>query len=568
MDASLACPDWWERLQAGKSPFPDLKLNKAKADRAAAIYYQLRLPDVPGKPFIGDEGEDWFGPIVKAIFGAVQGDGRRRIGELFCMVPKKNGKTTKAAALSLVSLLLNERPKADMLLIGPTQKISDTAFQQARGMIEADEFLSARLHVREHLKTIECRVTGARLMIRTFGMDVLTGAKPVLAILDEVHLLGSVSYAADVIRQIRGGMLPFDESLFAMITTQSDHPPAGVFKSELQYARGVRDGAVADGVRVLPVLYEFPEALQRSEEQVWKDQALWHMVTPSLGRSLTMDRLTEGWQRAQHDGVHEIIGWATQHLNVEVGMALHTNRWAGADLWLAAGREDLTLETLLERSEVVVAGIDGGGLDDLMALAVIGRDRETRQWLHWAHAWCHPAVLERRKDIAPKLQDLVAVGDLTICSKPTQDVIELADHVERLHQSGLLPERGGVGLDPWGITALVDEIASRGVPDEVLVNVTQGARLSSAVWGAERKLNDGTFSHGGQPLMAWAIGNAIAEQRGNAVIITKATAGKAKIDPLMATFNAVELMSRNPQAGVQVPLSPWDVDPDYTMAAL
>lgn len=548
MTVLFSCPDWWDRLQAGKRPFSDLPLDKKRAAQAAAIYYKLRLPDVPGQPRIGDEGEDWFGPVVQTIFGARAPDGRRLAGELFCLVPKKNAKTTKAAALAVVSLLLNERPHADMLLVGPTQKISETAFAQARGMIEADPYLSERLHVREHLKMIECKVTKARLMIRTFGMDVLTGVKPVLVILDELHILGGVAYAADVIRQLRGGMLPFDESLFVMITTQSDHPPAGVFKSELAYARGVRDGRITEGVRLLPVMYEFPEAVQRSEDQLWRNPELWRLVTPNMGRSISLERLVEGWQRAEHDGPAEIIGWATQHLNVEVGLALHAARWAGADLWEAAAIPGLTLDVLIERCDVIVCGVDGGGLDDLLAFAALGRDRETRDWLHWGHAWAHPPVLTRRKEIAPRLLDLQAAGDLTICSEPTQDVQALATLVEKIFAAGRLPDRHGVGLDPFGVTAIVDEIAARGVPDDVLLAVQQGVRLSPAVWGAERKLNDGTLRHADQPLMAWAIGNAVTEQRGNAVIITKQTAGKAKIDPLIALFNAVMLMSRNPEA--------------------
>ena len=300
----------------------------------------------------------------------------------------------------------------------------------------------------------------------------------------------------------------------------------------------------------LMLRFDKPAPAELLAREAYLDPAYFFVTNPSLGRSVSADwlqgKLVEA-QRSTDKGSLQLF--LAKHLNVEIGLRLSGRHWAGADLWEAAGDEKLTLDALMARSDVAVVGVDGGGLDDLLALAVIGRDRETREWLHWAHAWAQPAVLDRRKEIAPRLQDLQAAGELTICETPTQDIEELADLVERLHQAGLLPKENGIGLDPFHVAAIVDEIAARGIPDELLVNVPQGVRLSGGVWATERKLNDGTFKHGAQALMAWAIGNAIAEQRGNAVIITKETAGKAKIDPLIATFNAVQLMSRNPVPG-------------------
>ncbi len=551
MAFDFSCPDWAEKLAAGSTPIADLPLDMDAAEEAVAIYNNLHLPDVPGTPALEEAGGEWMRDIIRAVFGSTEASTNiRMVGEVFCLVPKKNSKTTNAAALAITFLLLNQRKHADLLLIGPTQKISETAFEQAKGMIEADPegYLQKRFHIQDHKKTIQDRVTKARLMVRTFGMEVLTGVKPIFVVIDEVHILGGIPYSADVLRQIRGGMLPFPEALLFMITTQSDHLPSGVFKSELQYARGVRDGRITEGVRLLPVLYEFPEEIQRSEDKLWLDPDIWYMVTPNVGRSISIDRMVTAFQRAQEDGDEEVAAWATQHLNVEVGLALHSNRWLGADYWLAAGDKSVTLDSIMDSAEVCCVGIDGGGLDDLLGVAVIGRHRKTKQWMHWAKAWAHPDVLRRRKSIAGRLEEFARLGQLTICTEPTQDIIEVADIIDQLNSSRLLPASAAVGLDPYGVAALIDEISSRNIPDDMMLGIGQGTRLSPAIWGLERKLKDGTFVHGGQELMAWCVENAVAEQRGNAILITKQTAGKSKIDPLVATYNAVMLMARNPEA--------------------
>lgn len=274
------------------------------------------------------------------------------------------------------------------------------------------------------------------------------------------------------------------------------------------------------------------------------------MVTPNAGRSITIARLTEEFETAVATGEEEVRAWASQHLDIEIGLALRSDRWAGADFWEGQARDGLTLEELLRRSEVATIGIDGGGLDDLLGLAVIGRDRETREWLHWGRAWAHESVLKRRKLEAQRLHDFADAGDLVLVERVGQDVEEVAEIVARVNASGLMESEDDaprIGVDPYGIGAILDAIAAAKVNTKRVTGISQGWKLNAAITTAERKLADGTLVHAGSPLMAWCVSNAKVEPKGNAVLITKQASGRGKIDPLMALFDAVALMALNPQ---------------------
>ena len=556
-DVSFACPDWADKLRRGQTPIPSLPLDPVVADAAVDLFNLLRVPDIPGQPTMEEVGGEWIRDIVRAAFGSIdRKTGKRLVGEIFNLIPKKNSKTTNAAALGLIALLMNSRPNIDGVIIGPTQEVADKCFAQAAGMIEADPYLRKRFKIIEHKKTIldlhRDEETGvrmnAKLKIKSFDPKVVTGSIPAFAIIDELHLMAEMNHAARVIGQIRGGMITNDESLLIIITTQSEIVPAGVFKTELQYARGVRDGRIKAGVRMLPILYEFPEELQRSEDKAWRDPKLWPMVLPNLGRSITIDRLVQDYRGAVEKGIEEEVRWASQHLNIEIGLGLHTDRWPAADHWLAAEEPGLTLDAIIDRCEVVTVGIDGGGLDDLMALSVIGRERDTRDWLHWVRAWAQPEVFERRKQIAPTLEGFIRDGHLVLVEETDRDAREIADICERMFAAGLLPDTAAIGLDAFGVGTLLDEIEARGIPAEMLQSVGQGYKLQGAVLTLPRKLKDKRMRHCGQPLMGWAVGNAKMELRGSNYVITKQAAGSAKIDPVMATLNAAVLMMMNPEA--------------------
>lgn len=520
-----------------------------------AVFTSLRIVDLPGRPTIGESADRWLLDFAAAIFGAYNAEtGQQMIREGLLLVSKKNTKSTIAAGIMLTELICGWRESDENLILAPTIEVAGNSFKPACDMIRADAELDGLLHIQEHIRLITNRHTKATLKVVAADSATVSGKKASRVLVDELWLFGKKNNADAMLREAAGGQVSRPEGYTLYLTTQSDEPPAGVFKEKLAYARDVRDGAVSDP-EFLPVLYEFPAEMMAADEHL--DPANFYITNPNLGRSVSQTWLESEFRKVANaeDGTKQVF--YAKHLNVEIGVGLRHDAWIGATYWEAAVAPaelwDGTLEHFLEIVEVAVAGVDGGGLDDLLGLGLLGRLRaDPRIWLFWAHAWAQQDVFERRKDIASRLADFIGQRSLTKCDTPTQDLVEIGDLLERVNDAGLFPEAGAIGLDPAGVAALIDELAGRGFTAEQMVAIPQGFRLSGAVWGSERKLKDGTFLHAGQQLMAWCVGNAKAEPRGNAVLITKQVSGKAKIDPLIAGFNAVVLMSRNPTASMAV----------------
>lgn len=542
MQWTTACPDWWRRLAAGESIIPP-PLFPDEAEASLEVFKGLKIVDAPGSPTIEASCAPWVLAFAGAVFGSYNSEtGERLIREVMLCIPKKNSKSTIAAGIMLTALIRNWRLSAEFIILAPTKEIADNSFIPAKDMVNNDDELKALLHVQPHLRLITHRETGATLKVVAADSDVVGGKKAVGVLIDEAWLFGKNPKAADMIREATGGLLSRPEGFIIWLTTQSNEPPAGVFKSKLTYARGVRDGRIDDN-RFLPIIYEFSKEMIESGEA--RKPENFHLVNPNIGYSVDRPTLERLHMQAEIDGEAEMRGFLAKHLNIEIGLALMSDSWVGAAFWEPQAKEGMTLDDLLEQCEVIVVGGDGGGLDDLLGLAVIGRVRESRTWLHWAHAWAHPSVLDRRKSEAPRLRDLEATGDLTIVDKIGDDVDQLAAIVARINEAGLLDK---VGLDPAGIGAVLDALADVGIDEEQIVGISQGWKLTGAIKTTERRLAEGTLIHCGQPLMAWSCGNAKGVPSANAFLITKQASGTAKIDPLMATFNAVSLMALNPEA--------------------
>ena len=436
-----------------------------------------------------------------------------------------------------------------MLLVGPSQNISERCFGQAQGMIRLDPKLDAIFKVQDHLKCITRRKTGTKLDVKTFDTSIVTGEIPILTILDEVHELGKKPKAAAVMQQIRGGGITKQRGKLLMITTQSDEQPAGIWRTELDKARAIRDGKGGSSPIMLPVLYEFPVEKQLDQDN-WRDRKNWGPLLPNLNRSIDPQALADDYENNGRANKEAEQIWASQHLNIEIGVGLGGDTWSGALNWPdCVDRSIKGLDELLARSEVCTIGVDWGGADDLAALYVIGREARTKRWLGWAQAWARPTVFERRKSIASRLKDFERAGDLIIAKTAEEQAASAARICRKVADTGLLPEEDGIGLDSAAVALLMDALEEEKLEVPLVRAVLQGWKLTTAISSVPLKLEDRRFLHGDQPIMAWCIGNAKQELKGSNYLVTKEASGAGKIDPLMALFNAAMLMFLNPEAG-------------------
>lgn len=538
------CLDWERRIVARESLIACQPLFPEVAAEAWDRCGSFVLTDVMGQPLLAEASLPWLKDFVCAVFGAEDPEtGRRHINEFMLMVSKKNAKSTIAAAIMLTALLMNWRQSAELLILSPTKEIADNSYKPIRDFIKADEELSAMLKVQDYFRTITHLETGATLKVVAADSDTVSGKKASFVFVDELHEFGKQAKASNMLLEATGGLASRPEGFVIYATTQSAEPPAGVFKAKLDYARKVRDGKVKDR-KFLPLIYEFPDAMLQSKAYENLENA--YVTNPNWGASVDIERITQLHSQAKEGGEQEFKEFLAKHLNVEIGLNLRSDRWTGADFWEKRGDRAVTLERILEECEVVTIGVDGGGLDDLLGFSVTGRVKGSKHWLQWNKAWLHPIGLERRKSLESTYRDFEKQGDLVIINDLPEDVEQLAEVAMQIHSAGLL---SGIGMDPERTHKVVLEaLLAAGIPEDLISGISQGWKLTGAIGVAERRLASGEITHADQPLMAWAVSNCKVVPVGNAVNITKQASGTGKIDPVMAMFNSITLMSLNPVA--------------------
>lgn len=135
----------------------DYHFDEVEADKAVLFISQLNHweGEHKGQPFILEE---WERDIVRQVVGWKKEDGTRKYKTLFLAIPRKNGKSSLAAALALYFLLCDGENGAAIYGAAKTVEQAGRIYRLAKGFVRNSPLLrplisKKKLAIREDLFT-------------------------------------------------------------------------------------------------------------------------------------------------------------------------------------------------------------------------------------------------------------------------------------------------------------------------------------------------------------------------------------------------------------------------------
>lgn len=514
---------------------------KEPAEHAWAFASQLRLPEIVGNPTFGETAAPWMKAWFMHIFGDTDYDHpkfKRKTNTYFLLIPKKNAKTTTAAIIMLTTLVQTPLYGIEMVLMGSTQQVVDNCVKTIKGCVENDPYLSFIKYSTQHGEFRNLK-NNCRLQITAANPRGVAGKKAPYVFIDELWEIGKLSSGANIKKEATGGLASYPQGFVIYATTQSDEPPTGAFKAELQTARDVRDKKL-ELPSYLPILYEFPRSMIRDQTAVQIEN--FHLVNPSLGYSVDLDYLKDEAKRAANEGTTEWRQFTTKHLNIQADYYSIASSWSVGNHWEAC-KTDYDYATFLKKADILTFGVDIGGRSDFFAVTALAYNTQEDKYYTWAKAWLTRDgyfELQKKRDY----KHLVDNGQLILV-----DLYEDAHHSSIQWMNELMEHDNfyKCGFDPMDSQRMIGAMKARSMRISRCDAIPHGYRMKSHIHRVDGLVGDFKLMHHLEDkLLTMCILNIRIKARGSDVMVDKENTSYDKIDSAVALILAMAVMKENP----------------------
>jgi phage terminase large subunit-like protein len=463
----------------------------------------------------------------------------RRFRNSYNELPRKNGKSLEDSIVALYLTFFDGEPGAEGYTAATKREQAKIVWNDCKRLVRSSG-LRSRIAVLQ--SNLHRDLYAQKLEPLGADVDSLDGLNAHFISLDELAKYKQ----RDVIDVLETSTSARRQPLIFKITTAGSDPvsPGG---DEHNYACQILERTLIDESYFAFIAHADPE-------DEWTSEATARKANPNYGVSVNPEDLK--------DKVRKAIGmpsaaaaYKQKHLNLWVNALLP---WLSLDGWRAGQTTDWTIDAVA--GEACVVGIDLASKLDLCAMVALFPPTPARpRWAVLRWIWTPADTLADRahRDRAPypvwvEGGWLIAVPGTRVDHRVIRDALAgLRARVTILR----------VGFDPWHADQLVVQLTTEdGFDIDQVLEVSQTfAGMSSGCKALEAEVLAGQVDAGGDPVVEWAVGNAVVKRDDKDNVLPTKKKSRGRIDPVVALAIAWNLQLR------LVPEQPAE-DPDLVVA--
>lgn len=494
----LACKRHITDLKKSKAKAYPYRFDPAKAERVCS-FIEL-LPHTKGVWAAKLEKlrlEPWQCFKTVCIFGWVRKhDNLRRFRKVIILEPRKNAKSTWAAAIGLYMLCADGEHGAEVYSGATSEKQSWEVFRPARLMAQKTPALIAAYGLTVNASNLHILGNGSRFepLIGKPG----DGASASLSIVDEYHEHDT----DDLLDTMETGMGAREQPLSLIITTAGDNL-AGPCYAALQDAQ-----RVLEGVSVNEELFSLVYTVDPKDD--WTSDLALRKANPNYDVSVRGDFL-RAQQRNAVNNARKVGTFKTKHLNLWVqSRAAYFN----IQRWHESAVTGIKLEDFAKQPCKI--GMDLAAKVDIAALEIVFKlDRcnclaadkliaAGYEYVRFGKYFLPEATIEQGEN--EHYRGWQRDNWITQTDGDMIDYIEVRDTILDVVANYQVEE---VAYDPHQAMMMVSELMSRGVP--VIEVRPLVLNFSEPMKQMDGLIRSRKTAHNGDPVYTWMLSNVVAK---------------------------------------------------------
>ena len=461
----------------------------------------------------------WQEKLVRDLFGTIKSNGYRQFSQAYVEIPKKNGKSELASALTLYLLCGDNEERAEIYGCAADRQQASIVFDVAADMVRMCPALNKRCKILDSCKRIIYKPTNSFYQVLSAEAYSKHGFSVHGVVFDELHAQPNRKFF-DVMTKGSGDART--QPLFFMITTAGNDTNSICYEIH-QKALDILEGRKIDST-FYPVIYG------ASEDEDWTSPEVWAKANPSLGITFGLDKVQDACNSAKQNPAEE-NSFRQLRLNQWVKQEI---RWMPMDKWDACAKE-IHERDLFGR--VCYGGLDLSSTQDLTAFVLVFPPRdEDEKFIVLPYFWLPEEAITLRVNRDHVPYDLWArQGFLNTTEGAVIHYSFVEQFIARLGDKFNIRE---IAFDRWGATQIAQDLEELGF---TMVQFGQGFGSMSPPTKELMNLTlEGRIAHGGHCVLRWNMDNVFIEMDSSGNIKPSKRKSTEKIDGVVALVMALD----------------------------